>query len=208
MAKQGDYGRTWELTTTSDDLTYTLEYGGWSNLGITEVHVYRCLTQTSRPLNVDGNKQYLVDPAEYVCDSSAGTVTFHQAQPLTDHVYVTLVYPYLRESQEGNRLCSDCHDQKTHMGENCLACHTAHRTTNIMLVRDEIDAFGSQKTGVEFRSYTGAKATFSNVTGSAYGPCEVCHTQTLYHNRDRSGQPHYDGEDCTGCHPHSYGFPK
>lgn len=36
------------------------------------------------------------------------------------------------------------------------------------------------------------------------GPCEVCHTQTSYHVNlpGGDGTTHYDGNNCTGCHPH------
>lgn len=41
------------------------------------------------------------------------------------------------------------------------------------------------------------------------GACEVCHTKTNYHTYNGYKQdgvtpvdPHYDGLDCTGCHPH------
>lgn len=36
------------------------------------------------------------------------------------------------------------------------------------------------------------------------GPCEVCHTDTIYHNRtgDPDNPRHYAGEHCTSCHPH------
>lgn len=36
------------------------------------------------------------------------------------------------------------------------------------------------------------------------GPCEVCHTTTIYHNNigDPLNPRHYAGEHCTTCHPH------
>lgn len=41
------------------------------------------------------------------------------------------------------------------------------------------------------------------------GACEVCHTTTHYHSYDGKKQdritpvdPHYDGQNCLGCHPH------
>ncbi len=34
------------------------------------------------------------------------------------------------------------------------------------------------------------------------GPCEVCHTETNYHTNTGDGLAHFDGEDCTSCHPH------
>lgn len=34
------------------------------------------------------------------------------------------------------------------------------------------------------------------------GPCEVCHTVTKYHKNTGDGKNHFDGVDCTLCHPH------
>lgn len=34
------------------------------------------------------------------------------------------------------------------------------------------------------------------------GPCEVCHTTTNYHTNIGDGKTHFDGTNCTVCHPH------
>src|SRR3990172_13142570 len=34
------------------------------------------------------------------------------------------------------------------------------------------------------------------------GACEVCHTQTNYHKNTSDGKNHFDGVNCTVCHPH------
>ncbi len=34
------------------------------------------------------------------------------------------------------------------------------------------------------------------------GPCEVCHTTTKYHTNTGDGTTHFDGINCTTCHPH------
>ncbi len=34
------------------------------------------------------------------------------------------------------------------------------------------------------------------------GACEVCHTQTNYHTNTGDGKNHFDGVNCTVCHPH------
>jgi len=35
------------------------------------------------------------------------------------------------------------------------------------------------------------------------GPCEVCHPATVtYHNTIGDGTSHFDGQNCTACHPH------
>ena len=34
------------------------------------------------------------------------------------------------------------------------------------------------------------------------GACEVCHTTTKYHTNTGDGKNHFDGTNCTTCHPH------
>jgi len=205
MQKPEDTARVWELTTTSDNLTYAMQDGGWADHGFLSPKVYRDGSLISAPTLVKDRKQYLVDPSEYTFDLYSGTVTFTADQG-TDYIYVTLDYPSLRASNVNNRLCSDCHTYQTHMGENCMACHTAHSTANIKLIRETIESYP-----VKFRSYTGTDGGFTNISTAespGRGPCEVCHTQTLYHKQDRTGQAHHDGEDCTTCHGHATGFPR
>jgi len=38
------------------------------------------------------------------------------------------------------------------------------------------------------------------------GVCEICHTQTLYHRNNGSGNPHYPAVRCNICHFHMNGF--
>jgi len=212
MQNTEDVARVWELTTTSDNLTYTMQNGSWDTNGHYEPKVYRDTSLWSGPAMAIDRKAYLVDESEYEYDPSAGTITFISAQDPLDYIYVTLDYPSLRVSTVNNRLCSECHTQQTHQPAgyefNCLDCHSAHGTNNTMLVRETINPPATGRMPVVFVNYTGTTASFSNTGGAQSGPCEVCHTQTLYHKQDRTGQSHYDGEDCTGCHSHASGFPK
>ncbi len=48
-------------------------------------------------------------------------------------------------------------------------------------------------------SFTDKDATYNGV-------CEICHTQTLYHKNDGSGESHYPAVRCTICHLHVDGF--
>jgi len=120
MQKSEDVGRVWELTTTSDDLTYTMQNGAWDASGYYKPKVYRDTSFWIGPSNVSDKKAYLVDESEYTYDESAGTVTFRSAQDPAAYIYVTLYYPYLRAGTIGNRLCSDCHPEETHQGRNCM----------------------------------------------------------------------------------------
>jgi len=207
MRKTEDFGRTWEMTSTSDQFTYTLQYGGWAMLGRLVPAVFRDTSLWSGPTEVRDRRDYLVSPSEYVYDESAGTITFAQQQDPTDYIYVTLDFPYLRVSSKDNRLCADCHTQATHQGVNCLACHTAHNTINLGGVRGVVRTTDLTELPVTFLRYSGANS-FADGDTTYDGICEVCHTATLYHRRDGSGASHYDGQVCTTCHSHASGFPR
>jgi alpha-tubulin suppressor-like RCC1 family protein len=211
MRKTEDMGRVWEYTTTSDDLTYTLQHGGWAGYGSLEPRVYRDTSLWSGPTYVKNKKDYLVDASEYTFNEYSGTITFNAAQEPTDYVYVTLDYPYLRASNADNTMCSDCHTEATHRGINCLTCHTAHNTDNLGGVRGVVRAPDRVELPVVFLRQTGINS-FADGDTTYDGICEVCHTQTLYYRRDGSGFVNhsggfdYSGTDCTACHSHTSGF--
>jgi len=213
MQKTEDYGRVWEYTTTSDQLTYTLENGGWSLYGYLVPRVYRDSSLWTGPTFSKDKKGYLVDPSWYTYDETAGTVTFRQVQSVSDYVYVTLDYPYLRASSEGDRLCSDCHTHVTHEGVNCLTCHRAHNTDNLDGIRDKVRTSNLTTIQITFLDYTGVNS-FADGDTVYDGICEVCHTQTKYYTRDgtgfadHSGGFNYDRTNCASCHSHELGFTK
>jgi len=213
MQKSEDVGRVWELTTTPDNLTYTMQNGAWDASGYYEPKVYRDTSLWVGPSNVSDKKAYLVDESEYTYDESAGTVTFRSAQDPAAYIYVTLYYPYLRAGTIGNRLCSDCHPEETHQGRNCMVCHLAHNGANLSYIRDDVRLANTSTAGVRFANRTGANS-FADGDGTYNGVCEVCHTATKYYRSDgggfanHSGGFNYDGTDCTTCHSHASGFPK
>jgi alpha-tubulin suppressor-like RCC1 family protein len=205
MDKFEDYGRAWESTSTADRQTFTLDSGPWAKQGRLVPRVYRTSGAMSRPTNSRTSEDYRVGPSDYVYNEYSGTITFTSEQQPTASVYVTLDYPYLRASSMSNTLCADCHTQKTHMGVNCLVCHTAHNTGNIGGVRTVVRAPDRTELPVVFMGYSGAKS-FADGDTTYDGICEVCHTSTLYHRRDGSGSAHHDGGNCTTCHSHAAGF--
>ena len=105
------------------------------------------------------------------------------------------------------------------MGERgCVTCHNPHVQeqnnifgTNYGMYVKEYVCFDNPVTGlnieefVEFRSDTGA-GSFADGPQHNENICEMCHTQTNYHRRDGTAATHFDGEKCTDCHLHSYGF--
>ncbi|MGC2423108.1 MAG: hypothetical protein WA666_01995, partial [Nitrospirota bacterium] len=110
-----------------------------------------------------------------------------------------------------NALCVDCHTEATHEDINCLNCHQAHNTSNIMGIKQNVRASNYTTVPVKFRRYTGANS-FTDGDATHDGICEVCHTQTKYYRRDgsgfanHSGGVNYDRQNCTVCHSHSTGF--
>ncbi len=57
---------------------------------------------------------------------------------------------------------------------------------------------------VKFLSNVGPDSYADGI--STVAVCVVCHTQTKYHKRDGTGQPHHEGQDCIPCHSHEEGF--
>jgi ELWxxDGT repeat protein len=212
LSKSEDYGRTWEYTTTTDRITYTLQRGGWTVYGRQTPVVYRSASLWSGPTYSKDKKKYRVDPSEYAYDETAGTITFKTQQALTDYIYVTLDYPYLKASSKDNRLCLQCHTtQITHKGNNCLACHAPHDTDNALDIRQSVRTPNRSTITVRFQRYTGLNS-FADGDSTRDGICEVCHTTTKYYRKDgsgfanHSGGTNHDGKDCTSCHSHSTGF--
>jgi hypothetical protein len=116
--------------------------------------------------------------------------------------------------------CNDCHQSgvlapsgtaapavMTHLDLDCTVCHDSHGTTsNLHLVREVIETTSSGPRDVIFIQKTGQN---SYADGDAVydGVCEVCHTTTLYHRNDPSGDhTHNAATQCTDCHPHGAGF--
>jgi len=112
--------------------------------------------------------------------------------------------------------CVDCHFPSSlvslaqttsgHSSLLCTDCHDPHgETSNLYLTYELLETPSSGIRAVVFTDTVGMN---SYADGDAVydGICEVCHTTTLYHRNDGSGDHgHYAATDCTICHPH-YGF--
>jgi len=247
--------------------------------------------------------KYVVDQSEYTYDYSTATITFLQAQNATDYIYAEIPQPYFRDTNEGNAMCLNCHQDRTsssvthspgtgvnnshpvvvpygnisglhatlkaqadgniyieggqvlctschdphnaasddgqitrsanssdlctdchktngfdgytgsqafvanHNGSKhtapteCLDCHTPHNTTNIMLLKTQING-----RTINFQNFSGAQS-FADESGNSV--CEACHTNTGHHRNDavfNSTNKHHTDDKCTKCHPHSTGF--
>ncbi len=211
MGKTDDPARVWESTATVDNQRYILQNGGWASEGYMKPIVYRTTEQLAAPQYSKDKKAYDVSQTEYVYNEYSGIITFNSPQPLSTYYYVTLDYPYLRQTTQYNNLCWDCHGENTHKDANCLICHQAHNSGNLSDVRETVHTPDFSDRAVRFTSQTGADS-FADGDTNHNSICEVCHTATKYYRRDGLGQStHADGQDytgkkCTACHLHNYGF--
>ena len=90
-------------------------------------------------------------------------------------------------------------------GSDCLDCHHAHTSNNILLVREQILTAAGER-AVEFTNLNAvANGGFVSVTPPVRGVCQVCHTTTRFYRADGSGQPHFTLA-CYTCHRHAAGF--
>lgn len=199
MEKPGDYGRTWEMTSSRDQRTYAMTGGGWEGMGYSEPKVYVTPGLTPMPHFLKEAKKYLIAPSLYGYDEGEGTINFKSPRRHDDFVYVTLDNPYLRVTTENNRLCYDCHSENTHQGLSCLSCHRMHGTDNIMCIRQSVRTPGRAQKKVIFSARDG-KNSFADGDASHDGICETCHVVR------HSGGKDYSGTDCTRCHTHKNGF--
>jgi hypothetical protein len=92
-----------------------------------------------------------------------------------------------------------------HQGYDCLVCHDSVDTRNLHSIREVIFTPNSGPREVWFTAYTGWRS-FADGDSVYDGVCEVCHTNTHYHTNYDNGTAHFDGQDCTGCHPHTNDF--
>jgi hypothetical protein len=90
--------------------------------------------------------------------------------------------------------CFDCHDFEG--GE-----YPKPITANLSWVRTVIATPNSGDKDVVYKNETGPNSLADG--DEVYdGPCEVCHTQTVYHNNTGDSTFHFDGTRCTVCHDH------
>jgi hypothetical protein len=211
MRKPNDVGRSWEYTSSTDNLVFRLFRGGWWDQGHMSPKVYNDGILWTPSYSRD-REALRVDAGNYRFDEYTGRLIF--GSPVSGYVYVSLSDPYLRVPGSDNTVCADCHGaQTTHQSMNCLACHGAHGIKNIKGVRSKVRMPGGVSMDVVFMNYSGANS-FADGAGAVDGICESCHTATLYYRSDGSGNAlhldgqNYSGKDCSACHTHSGGFGK
>jgi len=111
MGKSREDEIDWATATDSGDhLHFTFGYSSTKQYLAKYMKVYR---GTSKPTYRRDRKAYLVDPSEYTYDPSNGTITFLAAQAPLAQIAVEIAQPYFREGNLANRLCLDCHTDRT-----------------------------------------------------------------------------------------------
>jgi predicted CxxxxCH...CXXCH cytochrome family protein len=200
---------------------YTVDYklsstGSWTNWVTNATHVASPYTTTITPLTnsetYDVRVTYL-DATDGVTGSAIQTISnislaastfvdrnlLHNSNrfPGTSKWMGTWGIP---GGQYGAFTCSTCHSQST---------------SNIKRINSTITAPSGTFPGstVNFKSIlTNANSFGDDTNGHATSTriCEVCHSQTKYHNyfttNNTGGLGHANNEDCMTCHPHNAGF--
>jgi hypothetical protein len=94
--------------------------------------------------------------------------------------------------------------------DGCFTCHdfmNGYYDTsgyNLRWVRSSIEwPTGTVHPTVYFRIFEDTDGTLADGNDNKLdGPCEVCHTSTLYHTNTGDGTIHFDHQNCLQCHPH------
>ena len=94
-----------------------------------------------------------------------------------------------------------------HHVEDCSNCHDVFNAyNNLGFIKDTILTPNTGELPVLFTSPTGPNS-FADGDSVYTGICEVCHTDTNYHQNSADGEhDHYPGWTCVGCHTHANEF--
>jgi hypothetical protein len=131
---------------------------------------------------------------------------------------VVLAGHVLAEGHFGITDCFICHDFH-HPGDyDCTSCHDfeegffpGESHYNLRWIPDSIEyPPGNIHQPVKFTAFSWNPAWGPTPDGTLAdgddtqldGPCEVCHTKTVYHTNSGDETTHFDGVDCLPCHPH------
>jgi predicted CxxxxCH...CXXCH cytochrome family protein len=224
---------------TAGSLAYSIDDGAtWSSAGLTALAGYDKLTGvvlTGRTYEVQ------LSPSVGAHALRARVSNALASNVLSNTVEVTVSAAFgdgnLLVRDNSSQLCGDCHGGlMTHSTEatgtkygawstNCRDCHTAHSTTNLSLINQQIKP--PERTGPT----TAQPVTFLNTTGFAAnsyaqpgtgagntGVCEVCHTKTAFYQADglqddgttpatnTNGTVTHSSGPCGSCHKHNKGL--
>ncbi|MBI4682966.1 MAG: CxxxxCH/CxxCH domain-containing protein [Nitrospirae bacterium] len=140
---------------------------------------------------------------------TATTLTKTGAGWTTNQYQGLVVIPNTAQIKYKYKIVSNSSDTLTIGSPVDLSKVTAGNTFAIVygkLIDSTITTPNSGNRTVKFFKNTGTNS-FADGDGTFDGVCEVCHTQTVYHRNDASGNhAHNSGAKCTVCHKHSDGF--
>lgn len=137
------------------------------------------------------------------------TITKSGANWTTNQYKGYVVYPNAAQVNYNYGIISNTSDTLTVKGPIDLSKASAGNTFAIVygnLINSSITTPNSGSRTVRFFNSTGTKS-FADGDSTYDGICEVCHTVTIYHRNNPSGNhAHNSGMRCTSCHPHTDGF--
>ncbi len=142
-----------------------------------------------------------------------GATKFRGPAPVTQHFQFKCTLCHDAAATPGADNLPTCATAKCHPSQithhpgdqqQCLACHHAHTSSNLALVREEIMTPSGASVPVEFTVLAGL-APGGLAHGDGSGLCEVCHTTTDFYRADGNDDPHFTFT-CFTCHPHALGF--
>jgi hypothetical protein len=143
------------------------------------------------------------DPHQNIVETTIYTCLechFSSGSSKTDRTY-SKTYSLAEAGSEAEyhhvEYCTVCHDMT---GPDCGGY------TNLYLIACTISTPNSGNRNVKFTSYTGVNS-YADGDNTYNGVCEVCHTLTSHHrNNGSDNTEHFDGSNCTVCHPHTSEF--
>jgi len=201
----GEENIDWASTTDNGDhMGYKVNNGAVPRTTGTRQHlaqyvrVYRTASTKSRDANSRTKKQYLVSPSEYTYDPVTATVTFKVSQT-TKKIYVDIPMPYLRMSNQSNRMCLDCHVDRTDTSAVSHEPGSGVKDNHPVMVGYGYNS-GLHDT---LKASPDSNIFILYTTGGATVLCTSCHS--MHSGGSEDGQllrsKTTEGSDvCTGCH--------
>ncbi|HBH61185.1 MAG TPA: hypothetical protein DDX85_05485 [Nitrospiraceae bacterium] len=156
-----------------------------------------------------GSQSYLYSGTS--TNVAATTLTKSGAGWTTDEYQGQVLIPNIAQNKYKYKIISNTSDTLNIESPMDLSKAAAGNTFAIFygkLVNSTITTPNSGSKSVKLFRETGTKS-FADGDGTYDGICEVCHTQTLYHRNNSSGDHDHNvsaGFKCTSCHQHKDGF--
>jgi predicted CxxxxCH...CXXCH cytochrome family protein len=162
---------------------------------------------TQKQLKIYTGESYLYSGIS--TDVTTTSITQSGANWTVDEYKDLIVVPNTSKPNYNYKILSNTSDTLNVKGPIDLSKVTAGDTFAIIygkLIKSTIATPNSGNKSVRFFKTTGTNS-FADGDTTYDGICEVCHTQTLFHRNNVSGDhAHNPGVKCTTCHLHTEGF--